>query len=260
MYNDSNRLGRIMGAAESSILSGDAADYACVYNVCDPTMQDCPPQMCDVVTDGNGNTHYYDKEGNETDKDTHDKQCSSRDKVCTREQDENGNDLFCDANGNCSQDPSSYLKTCAKECAGYTLVGYNSYTGAEVDSSGRLQFLPKVVSLNNLFSAGDQSAKAINWQNAKAQAVRNEIESNGENIFASSQYEFNLSPSAMAAIRNYNKEQENNDNGYGDFNAHCNEYGSDCQSYFLDNLSSMGVDVVKRDTSFTHDSKGYSYK
>ena len=271
MYNDSNRLGRIMGAAESSVLSGSAADYACVYNVCDPTMQDCPPQMCDVFTDGNGITHYYDKEGNELTgdnaKEEHARQCSTRDKVCTREKDENGNDVFCDASGNCSQDPSSYLKTCSKDCAGYRLVGYGNYTGAEVESSGRLQFLPKVISLNNLFSSGNQSAKAINWQNSKAQATRNAIQEKGESVFGEvPEFEFELSPSAMASIRSYNREQENIDKGYADFNLSCKAGGIDCTSSFLDadNLASRGVTVINsihgNIDEFKHDDKNYSWK
>ena len=264
MYNDSNELGRIMGASNSSLLSGSAADYVCHYNVCDPTVEDCPPQMCDEYTDKNGQTHYYDREGNETDKKTHDEQCSDLSKSCTWQTDENGNDTFCDKNGNCSSDPSAYLRDCAKECTGYSLVSYENYTGAEVENSGRLQFLPKVISLNSLFPASNQTAIALNWQNAKAQTVQKQIEEAGESIFANPQYEFELTPAAMANIREYNKTQLNS-GGYADFTLTCNynssgKYGTNCHSNFLDTLASRGVTVIKRDSSFTSDDKGYSYK
>lgn len=268
MYNDSDKLGRILGNGSTSQLSGELSDYVCSYTTCDPTIDSVDPDMCIVNETSTGDLVYHGLDGRVVDLATFNNECSNKTvcpagpgRVCEWYQDENGNDVYCDKSGNCTNNPSSYLEQCSKDCAGYSLVSYTNVNSAKVENSGRLQFLPKVVSLNNLFSSGDQSAKALNWQTDKAQAARNQIETDGESIYGKEpEYEFDLSPAAMAEIRNYNKQQENSGSGYADFNLTCDKYGIDCKSNFLDNLDEYKVDVITKNTTFTHDDKGYSYR
>ena len=254
-YNDKDSIGRIMGTSSTSILTGDAADYSCSYTVCDPTIEDCPLQMCEIVVDSSGTTIYHGKDGSVVSESEYKQQCS---KSCTYD----GTNYY-GVNGDVvSYD--EYVEQCEKpitnDCAGYTLVT-GSNVSTTIDNDGRLQFLPKIISLNNLFSSGNQTPIALNWQNSKAEAARNEIEQKGESIFSEASYSYTFTPNALAEIRNYNDDQEQIGKGFADFNATCDEYGRDCTSNFLDDIDDIsGVTVNKRDNTFTHDSSGYSYK
>ena len=127
------------------------------------------------------------------------------------------------------------------------------------DSEGHLTFYYRPVSLTDPFpnsTNGNLSTSRDlpdNWSTDKGKLVYNRITSEGEFAYEEPEYSYVLTPTGMANIREYNRQQESNE-GFNDFTLTCNEYGYDCVSTFLNNFDEIvGYDATKaRKTDFEH--------
>lgn len=151
-------------------------------------------------------------------------------------------------------------------CSGYRTINYTTtignYDSVKVTDNGKLQFYVKSVSLNNLFPNGD-SSKGLNWMgstsgaenNGQSQDISNvikDIEDKGEQIYGSDDsliYSIKLTPTCMAHVREYNKEQETNSLGFADYTLTTNygdkSKGANDSSTFLSQLENSGCVVYK---------------
>lgn len=151
-------------------------------------------------------------------------------------------------------------------CSGYRTINYTTtignYDSVKVTDNGKLQFYVKSVSLNNLFPNGD-SSKGLNWMGSTSGAENNgqsqdisevikDIEDKGEQIYGNDDsliYSIKLTPTCMAHVREYNKEQETNSLGFADYTLTTNygdkSKGASDNSYFLKQLESYGCLVYK---------------
>lgn len=151
-------------------------------------------------------------------------------------------------------------------CSGYRTINYTTtignYDSVKVTDNGKLQFYVKSVSLNNLFPNGD-SSKGLNWMGSTSGAENNgqsqdisevikDIEDRGEQIYGNDDsliYSIKLTPTCMAHVREYNKEQETNSLGFADYTLTTNygdkSKGANDSSTFLSQLENSGCVVYK---------------
>lgn len=151
-------------------------------------------------------------------------------------------------------------------CSGYRTINYTTtignYDSVKVTDNGKLQFYVKSVSLNNLFPNGD-SSKGLNWMGSTSGAENNgqsqdisevikDIEDKGEQIYGNDDsliYSIKLTPTCMAHVREYNKEQETNSLGFADYTLTTNygdkSKGASDSSTFLSQLENSGCVVYK---------------
>ena len=151
-------------------------------------------------------------------------------------------------------------------CSGYRTINYTTtignYDSVKVTDNGKLQFYVKSVSLNNLFPNGDRS-KGLNWMGSTSGAENNgqsqdisevikDIEDKGEQIYGDGDsliYSIKLTPTCMAHVREYNKEQETSSLGFADYTLTTNykdkSSGASDNSYFLKQLESYGCVLYK---------------
>ena len=151
-------------------------------------------------------------------------------------------------------------------CSGYRTINYTTtignYDSVKVTDNGKLQFYVKSVSLNNLFPNGD-SSKGLNWMGSTSGAENNgqsqdisevikDIEDKGEQIYGNDDsliYSIKLTPTCMAHVREYNKEQETNSLGFADYTLTTNygdkSKGANDSSTFLSQLENSGCVVYK---------------
>ena len=151
-------------------------------------------------------------------------------------------------------------------CSGYRTINYTTtignYDSVKVTDNGKLQFYVKSVSLNNLFPNGD-SSKGLNWMGSTSGAENNgqsqdisevikDIEDKGEQIYGNDDsliYSIKLTPTCMAHVREYNKEQEINSLGFADYTLTTNygdkSKGANDSSTFLSQLENSGCVVYK---------------
>lgn len=151
-------------------------------------------------------------------------------------------------------------------CSGYKTINYTTtignYDSVKVTDNGKLQFYVKSVSLNNLFPNGD-SSKGLNWMGSTSGAENNgqsqdisevikDIEDKGEQIYGNDDsliYSIKLTPTCMAHVREYNKEQETNSLGFADYTLTTNygdkSKGANDSSTFLSQLENSGCVVYK---------------
>lgn len=151
-------------------------------------------------------------------------------------------------------------------CSGYRTINYTTtignYDSVKVTDNGKLQFYVKSVSLNNLFPNGNES-KGTNWMGSTSGAENNgqsqdisevikDIEDKGEQIYGNDDsliYSIKLTPTCMAHVREYNKEQETSSLGFADYTLTTNykdkSSGASDNSYFLKQLESYGCLVYK---------------
>jgi len=121
-------------------------------------------------------------------------------------------------------------------------------------AGGQVTFGYRPISINDVFPNAPDSNKdkqgmsesrpiGSNWTGAKAEATRKEIEDNGDNIYREPQYSYTMSSSQRAKLRAFNKEQENNSNGFLNDSLYCVD-GIDCKSEFLDDNSGKHFTAV----------------
>lgn len=148
-------------------------------------------------------------------------------------------------NGSNGTDTTIYTEDCDLLKEGYDLFSF------------------KTVDPSDFFPGGTEEngeSFAYNWVvDEKGQAVMREINERdkvgGTYAPENATITVELDNKAMRHIKNYNKEKENNDNGYSDFNLHCecpsetqsnsmeNGVGcTQCKSYFLENLENGYVE------------------
>lgn len=88
---------------------------------------------------------------------------------------------------------------------------------------GNATYVYQVKSLNELVVHGS------NWETEKGQATKQEIETNGENIYIEEQYSYLMTPDMMKNTRDYNKETQTyveQDLSYHDLSGVANAYGT----------------------------------
>lgn len=255
-FNSSKNLGRIMGT--NGYLSGTAQDqFVCTYKVesiipsTPPTPDPEPGNTCEIIkaSDVCKGSPMSDE-------------CFSKllsESCCD----------YIDLNKDVTQTRiDDYNAACPRSntCSGYKTINYTttigSYDSVKVTDNGKLQFYVKSVSLNNLFPNGDNS-KGINWIKATSGAENNgqsqdtaniikEIEDKGEQIYGDDNsliYSIKLTPTCMAHVREYNKEQETNSLGFADYTLTTNygdkSKGANDSSTFLSQLENSGCVVYK---------------
>lgn len=241
-YNSTGNLGRIMG--DRGYLTGEAKnEYVCTYEVCNPFNDpDCPNKepeanpTCQSIVSSQACNYGNIAQMSDSD---YANSCISAllDKGCCDYIDESRVTISV---------ADRYNEVCPKQnvCTGFDIVTTNgSSDSAIINDNGNLQFVVRSVSLNNLFPNGN---KGVNWQTSAAEEVTNEIQSNGESVYAEAEYSYTLSPSCMAKIREYNQEQERNDLGFADYTLNVSNNGRDDNSTFLAQLEAAGCVVNKR--------------
>lgn len=129
-----------------------------------------------------------------------------------------------------------------------------------IANDGQIAFNYRPVSLYNMFPDAS-SATGTNWGTAKGQAtiakIQNEYTNNTEQKYIIPEYSYVIDPAGTAALREYNKNQAETENGFGyaDFGLNCTDYGRKCTSVYLDKIQNgdvEGVQQLKRETTFTY--------
>jgi hypothetical protein len=253
-YFESGSLGRIMGGNGGKIgtRSGEQQDYeACYYDVCPTTDPNCgnnKNNACakvatsDICKNGNYGSMTTDELATciktllNSKNDDGSTCCDEVNRIITsRVGGAVPSSVYPDYNAVCSP---------ATTCKSFTIYNTsgNLYDVADVDNSGELQFTVRSVSLNNLFP---NNVSGVNWQTDTAKNTASEIQSNGEAIYGNDpDYSVKLTPTCIAAIREYNSEQSDS-GGLSDFTGYIStssEYkaGSASYSTFLTKLNDMG--------------------
>lgn len=126
---------------------------------------------------------------------------------------------------------------------------------------GNMTYVYQAKSLNEL------SVHGSNWSTEKGIATKQEIETNGENIYIEEQYTYRLTPDMMKNLRDYNKEKGNyvpDDLSYHELSGVKNAYGT---SDFLRNEKNENkyFKTIKRNEVWTlwekiGDNMGRSWK
>ncbi len=135
-------------------------------------------------------------------------------------------------------------------------------------NGGDTTYSYKTVGLSDVFPNKETTDVGYNWNtngevnpNAeKAEATIKEIETNKNKAYNKPDYEYKLTPSVMAKIRQYNEKSNSGDQssdnipkgGYNNNTLTCNN-GSECKSSFLD------LDWIKQDAEKVRNDKWYSY-
>lgn len=249
-FNSSKNLGRIMGT--NGYLSGTAQDqFVCTYKV-EPIIPSTDDEnKCATIA-------ASDK-------------CKSNPMSddCFYELLNSNCCDYIDLNKDVTQTRiDDYNAACPRSntCSGYKTINYTTtignYDSVKVTDNGKLQFYVKSVSLNNLFPNGD-SSKGLNWMGSTSGAENNgqsqdiseiikDIEDKGEQIYGNDDsliYSIKLTPTCMAHVREYNKEQETNSLGFADYTLTTNygdkSKGANDSSTFLSQLENSGCVVYK---------------
>jgi len=77
---------------------------------------------------------------------------------------------------------------------------------------------------------------SLNWNNGKGDAALLDIQSRGDSIFETPEYQFQIGPQDTAWIREQNRARRGQ-GGFNDFNLQCNQYGKECISRFITDLA-----------------------
>ncbi len=112
-----------------------------------------------------------------------------------------------------------------------------------------IKYFYRTVSLNNLNP--NERDLGYNWNTEKGEETKKEIEEKGENAYQTAEYTFTLTPSAIRALKRYNKSQEAN-GGYAANTLEC-ENGIDengkkyenliCKSQLLNQIESGEINI-----------------
>lgn len=98
----------------------------------------------------------------------------------------------------------------------YTVIKDITTCEDKENCNNKPTFYYRNVSLTNINPNNRQLGK--NWTNEKGKKTLEEIKKQGEEAYVKPEYSFTLTPENMQKIKQYNKEKEENSNGYADFN------------------------------------------
>lgn len=135
-------------------------------------------------------------------------------------------------NGNSDTD---FTYTCS-----YMPIGKDNGTPDDSGKKNNTNYYYRTIGLKNVFPNNRKAS--YNWSNANAQKVKEEIESNGENIYSKNpKYSVIINTAQMREIRKYNNSLESS-GGYMDYSLKCTTTNDvrTCYSKFLNNIVTKG--------------------
>lgn len=255
-YENTRTLGRIMG--DKGYFTGTKENpYVCTYDVCAIDDPSCgkTPNVCQNIL----NTAVCKLDSNTTADDY--QQCIKTllaQSDCCDTVDQYINQASNDENikfatGKNLENSNNYNNVCprGKNCTGFKIISQEASASTDtavVDKTGNLNFDARTASLINLFPNGDNSNSNwdINYSSEATTAIQN-IQSLGDAAYAEQykEYEYVLSSSCMAKIREYNQQQETYDLGYADYTGYIKNSGKESYSNFLKELEDYGCVTVK---------------